>query len=85
MKKILFATLLTGMITLTGLSASAAHRERDIDRNTSGITPPVVRASTGDEQHRDIAARDMSTAGLLAASAMAAGIYALRRRAKSRA
>lgn len=98
MKKILFAGLLTVGIAFSALNVLAGEDNADnrFKRNIDGMSNGTITPNrvTKDDQRpateprtsagTTIAAQDMSTAGLLAASAIAAGIYVVRRRAKSR-
>jgi hypothetical protein len=98
MKKILFTALLTVGIAFSALNALAGQdnrgsrlqQNRDGTPNTAITHDPVNRydqrpaSEPRTPTETRIPAQDMSTAGLLAASAIAAGIYAIRRRAKSR-
>ena len=91
MRKIMFAAFLAGGIALTALTASAGdNTQRKWRENRDGTPNTAVAHDQGNRydqrpaSEQRISAQDMSTVGLLAASAMAAGIYAIRRRAKSR-
>lgn len=92
MKRILFAALLTVGIAFSALNVSAGEDNGEMrwQRNRDGMPNAGITRNPGNRYHQRpsseprIGAQEMSVAGLLAASAMGTGIYAVRRRAKSR-